>query len=173
MLQARESEKSPMKPTPSPMTVDRASPRELVITRTFNGPARIVFDEWTKPELLQRWWAPRGLGVSLFRCEQDVRVGGNYRFDFGHDPKNPETFSVRYQEVTPYTRLVCTQIHERMRAAGETIVTATFDEENGRTRLTIRQLFPSKEALDATVASGMESGIRQTFEQLESLVATL
>jgi uncharacterized protein YndB with AHSA1/START domain len=154
-------------------TVERRSDRELALTRTFNGPARIVFDAWTKPELLKRWWAPKALGVSLFSCEADVRAGGNYRYAFGHDPKHPMVFSGRYTEVTPHTRLVWTQVLEQMRAAGEAIITATFDERDGKTELVLHQLFPSKEALDGAIASGMDKGTRETFEQLEELLASL
>lgn len=154
-------------------TVERRSDRELVLTRTFNGPARIVFDAWTKPELLKRWWAPKKLGVSLFSCEADVRVGGTYRYAFGHDPTHPMVFSGRYTEVTPHTRLVWTQVFEQMRAAGEAIITATFDERDGKTELVLHQLFPSKEALDGAIASGMDKGTRETFEQLEELLGSL
>jgi len=151
-------------------TVGRTSDRELTVTRTFNAPARIVFDAWTKPELLKRWWAPKSLGVSLFECEQDVRAGGAYRFAFGRDPKAPEVFTGLYIDVTPPSRLVFTQVYERMAHAGEAVVTAAFDESEGRTRLTLRELFPSKEALDGALASGMERGMRETLDQLEALV---
>jgi uncharacterized protein YndB with AHSA1/START domain len=154
-------------------TVERKSERELVITRTFNGPARVVFDAWTTPELLKLWWAPKSLGVSLFECESNLRVGGTYRYAFGRDPKKPEVFSGRYVEVKPPARLVLTQVYERMRGAGEAVVTVTFEESEGRTRLTLHQLFPSKEALDGAVASGMESGTREVFDQLDTLVASL
>ena len=154
-------------------TVERRSDRELVMVRTFNGPARIVFDAWTRPELLGRWWAPKSLGVTLFECEADIRVGGAYRYAFGRDPAHPMVFSGRYTEVTPPTRLVCTQLFEPMRAAGEAIVTTTFDERDGKTEVVLHQLFPSREALDGAIASGMEKGARETFEQLEVLLASL
>src|ERR1700685_4137605 len=98
----RESEPTPMK---NRTTVERKSERELVVTRTFNGPARIVFEAWTKPELLQRWWAPKSTGVSLLSCEADVRVGGRYRFEFGHEASKPMAFFGRYIEMTPHSRL--------------------------------------------------------------------
>ena len=154
-------------------TAERRSDRELVLTRTFNGRARIVFDAWTKPDLLKRWWAPKALGVSLFSCEADVRAGGSYRYVFGHDPEHPMVFSGNYTEVTPYTRLVWTQVLEQMRAAGEAIITATFNERDGKTELVLHQLFPSKEALEGAIASGMEKGTRETFEQLEELLGSL
>jgi uncharacterized protein YndB with AHSA1/START domain len=154
-------------------TVERTSDRELVVTRTFNAPAQIVFDAWTRPELLKRWWVPKSFGVSLFACESDLRVGGTYRYAFGRDPNNPEVFSGRSIKVNPPSRLVLTQLYERIPDAGEAIVTATFEESQGRTRLTLHQLFPSKEALDGAVASGMERGMRETLDQLDALVAAL
>jgi uncharacterized protein YndB with AHSA1/START domain len=153
--------------------VEQPSDRELVVRRTFNGPAHIVFEAWTRPELLKRWWAPKSFGVSLFECEQDLRVGGTYRYAFGRDPKNPEVFSGRYVEVKPPSRLVFSQLYERMREAGEVVVTATFEEDQGRTLLTLHQLFPSKEALEGALASGMERGMRITLDQLEELIAAL
>lgn len=152
-------------------TVQRTSDRELVVTRTFNGPAHIVFDAWTKPELLKRWWAPRSYGVTLFECESDLRAGGTYRYAFGRDPSHPEVFSGRYIEVRSPSRLVLTQLYERMRDAGEAVVTVTFEESQGRTLLTLHQLFPSKEALEGALASGMEQGMRVTLDQLEELIA--
>ena len=157
----------------STMSVERKSERELVITRTFNGPARTLFEAWTKPELLKRWWAPKSFGVTLFECESELRVGGAYRYAFGRDSKNPEVFSGRYLEVEPPVRLVLTQVYERLRQAGEAVVTVTFEESQGATRLTVHQLFPNKEALDAAVASGMERGMRETFGQLDALIASL
>jgi uncharacterized protein YndB with AHSA1/START domain len=153
--------------------VERTSDRELVVRRTFDAPARIVFDAWTKPELLKRWWAPKSFGVSLFECESDLRVGGTYRYAFGRDPKNPEVFSGRYLEVSPPSRLVLTQVYERMSDAGEAVVTATFEESQGRTCLTLHQLFPGKEALEGALASGMERGMRVTLDQLDELVASM
>jgi uncharacterized protein YndB with AHSA1/START domain len=153
--------------------VERRSDRELVVTRTVNGPARLVFEAWTKPELLKRWWAPCSLGVSLLECDADVRVGGRYRYVFGRDARHPMAFSGVYTNVTPYSTLVYTQIFEPLRDAGEAIVTVTLAEHRGKTRLVLRELYPSKEALDGAVASGMEHGIRETLEQLDQLVASL
>jgi uncharacterized protein YndB with AHSA1/START domain len=153
--------------------VERTSDRELVVTRTFNAPAHIVFDAWTKPELLKRWWAPKSFGVSLFECEQDLRVGGAYRYAFGRDPRDPEVFTGQYLEVNPPSRLVLTQRYERMSDVGEAIAMADFEESEGRTRVTLRQLFPSKEALEGALASGMERGMRVTLDQLDALVASM
>src|SRR6476619_1660202 len=101
----RESEPTPMK---NRTTVERTSEREVVVTRTFNGPARIVFEAWTNPELIKRWWVPKSMGMTLLSCEMDVRSGGTYRFVFGPDASNPMAFFGRYIEVTPPSRLVWT-----------------------------------------------------------------
>jgi uncharacterized protein YndB with AHSA1/START domain len=154
-------------------TVERRSDLELIVTRTFDGPARIVFAAWTTPDLLKRWWAPCSLGVTLLVCEADVRVGGRYRYVFGQDARHPVVFSGTYTEVTPHSRLVYTQVFEPMREAGEAIITATFDETDGQTRLVLHERYPSKEALDGAIASGVEYGIRETMEQLEALVAAV
>ena len=153
-------------------TVERLGARELVVKRKFNATARAVFDAWTQPEFLERWWAPRSRGVTLFSCEADVRVGGRYRYAFGRDPQKPMVFSGTYKEVDAPSRVVCTQVFEQM-PAGEAIITATFDERHGKTELVLHQLFPSKEALDGALSSDMEAGMRETFEQLEELVGAL
>ena len=160
-------------PTRHETIVERTSDRELTVTRMFDAPAHIVFQAWTKPELLKRWWAPKSFGVSLFECEQDVRVGGAYRFAFGRDPKKSEVFSGRYMEVDPPSRLVLTQLYERMPDVGEVVVTVTFETSRSRTRLTLHQLFPSKEALEGALASGMERGMRVTLDQLAELFASI
>jgi uncharacterized protein YndB with AHSA1/START domain len=149
-------------------TTDRTSERELVVTRTFNGPARIVFEAWTKPELLERWWVPKSSGLSLVSCEADVRVGGRYRFVFTHPaaPKPMEFFG-KYIEVTPHSRLVWTNEEG---ADGGNVTTVTFEEKGGKTLLVMRDLYPSKEALDAALASGSAGGMAETYEQLDELL---
>jgi uncharacterized protein YndB with AHSA1/START domain len=170
MLQEiRGSEGRAMNPT----TVERASDRELVVTRTFDGRARIVFEAMTKPELVKRWWAPRSLGVTLFECDADVRVGGSYRYVFGKDPAKPMAFSGVYKELVPHTRIVCAEVFEPMRSAGEAIVTISLEERDGKTHVVERLLYPSKEVLDGTIQSGMERGMRESFDQLDALVASL
>jgi uncharacterized protein YndB with AHSA1/START domain len=161
----RESEPTPMK---NRTTVERKSERELVVTRTFNGPARMVFEAWTKPELLKRWWAPKSTGMSLLSCEADVRVGGRYRFEFGHGASKPMAFFGRYIEVTPHSRLVWTNDESDDGA----VTTVTFEEKGGKTLLVMHELYPSKEALDGAIA-GMEGGMPETFEQLDELLVTL
>ena len=160
-----ESEPTPMK---NRTTVERRSERELVVTRTFDGPVRIVFEAWTKPELIKRWWVPKSLGVSLLSCEMDVRVGGKYRFVFGHDPSEPMAFFGRYLEVTPYSRLVWTNEESDDGA----VTTVTFEEQDGKTLLAMHELYPSKEALDAA-GTGSADATVETFAQLDELLVTL
>ena len=163
----RESEHSRMK---SPTNAERKSERELVVTRTFNAPPRLVFEEWTKPELLKRWWVPKSSGLTLHSLEADVRVGGRYRLVFTYGDSKPMEFFGRYLEVTPHSRLVWT--NEEGEHGGE-ITTVTFEEKGGKTLLSVHELYPSKEALDAAIASGSTSGMPETFEQLAELLATL
>src|SRR5262245_68982 len=161
----REGESGPIKNRTS---VERRSERELVVTRTFNSPARIVFEAWTKPELFKRWWVPKSMGMSLLSCEMDVRVGGTYRLVFDHDPE-PMAFFGRYIEVTPHSRLVWTNDE-----GGEDgpVTTVTFEEKGGKTRLVLHELYPSKEALDAA-GTGAADAMSETFEQLDELLVTL
>jgi uncharacterized protein YndB with AHSA1/START domain len=149
-------------------TVERKSERELVVTRVFDGPARIVFEAWTKPELLKRWWAPKSTGMSLVSCEADVRVGGRYRFEFGHGASRAMAFFGRYIDVTPNSRLVWTNEESDDGA----VTTVTFEEQAGKTLLVMHELYPSKEALDAAIA-GMEGGMTESFAQLDELLDAL
>jgi uncharacterized protein YndB with AHSA1/START domain len=161
----RVSEGTPMK---NRTTVERRSERELVVTRTFNGPARIVFEAWTKPELIKRWWVPKSLGMSLLSCEMDVRVGGTYRFAFAHGDSQPMAFVGRYIDVTPYSRLVWTNEESDDGA----VTTVTFEEQDGKTLLAMHELYPSKEALDAA-GTGAADATVETFAQLDELLVTL
>jgi uncharacterized protein YndB with AHSA1/START domain len=147
-------------------TVERKSERELVVTRTFNGPARIVFEAWTKPELFRRWWAPKSMGMSLLSCEMDVRVGGKYRLEFEPDAM---AFFGTYLEVTPHSRLVWT--NEEGGESGP-VTTVTFEEKGGKTLLVMHELYSSKEALDAA-GTGAADAMVETFAQLDELLLTL
>ena len=162
----RESEATPMK---NRTTVERTSERELVVTRTVNGPARIVFEAWTKPELFKQWWVPKSLGMYLRSCEMDVRVGGGYRLVFGHDASHPDEFFGTYIEVTPHSRLVWTNDEG---GDGGPVTTVTFEEKGGKTLLVVHDLYPSKEALDAA-GTGAAEMMSETFEQLDELLVTL
>jgi uncharacterized protein YndB with AHSA1/START domain len=152
-------------------TVERTSERELVVTRTFDAPARIVFEAWTTPELFKQWWVPKSMAMlmSLQACEMDVRAGGKYRFVFGMNGQVMEVFG-KYIEVTPHTRLVWTNEEGD---EGGAVTTLTFEETGGQTLLVKHDLYPSKAALDGEVASGATEGMPEQLEQLDELLATL
>ena len=165
----RESDVAPMK---NPTTAERKSERELVVTRTFNAPARIVFEAWTKLELFKRWWAPKSFGLSMLSCELDVRTGGTYRlvFALGNDASKTIAFFGRYIEVTPHSRIVWTNEEG---ADGGQVTTVTFEEKDGKTLVMVHDLYPSKAALDDAIASGSTGGWPEQFEQLDELLVTL
>ena len=151
-------------------TVERTSDRELVATRNFDGPARLLFEAWTKPDLIMRWWAPTSFGIAFLSCETDVRTGGSYRFVFGHPASDqPVAFFGRYIEVTPPFRLVWTNEE----ADDGAVTTVTFEEKDGKTRVVVHDLYPSKEALDGAIASESTGGWPEQFEQLGELLNTL
>jgi uncharacterized protein YndB with AHSA1/START domain len=159
----RESEPAP---TSNRTTSERKSDRELIVTRTFDAPARLVFEAWTTPELFRQWWVPKSSGATLLSCEQDVRVGGSYRLEFAH-PKvaTPIAFFGRYLEVVPNARLVWT--NEESDAGA--VTTVTFEEKDGKTLLVMSELYPSKQALDMAV-EGMDEAMPETFEQLDEFL---
>jgi uncharacterized protein YndB with AHSA1/START domain len=151
-------------------TVERKSERELVVSRTIDGPQRLVWEAWTRPELFRRWWVPKSAPISLLSCEMDVRVGGSYRLEFGFGGQTMAFFG-RYLEVTPCSRLSWT--NDEGGEAAAAITTVTLEERDGKTLLTMSDLHPSKEALDAALASGSTDGTPETMDQLEALVAVL
>jgi uncharacterized protein YndB with AHSA1/START domain len=155
-------------PTQKRTTVKRRSDRELIVTRTFDAPARLVFEAWTKPELFKRWWVPKSMGMSLLSCELDVRTGGKYRLVFAVDGSKTMDFFGMYIEVTPHSRLVWTNDEG---AVGEVITTVTFDERGGKTLLVLSEVHPSKESLDGGI--GAAEALHETFEQLDELLVTL
>lgn len=150
-------------------TVERKSDREVVVTRTFDAPARLVFEAWTKPELFKQWWVPRSMDMTLRSCELDVRTGGKYRLVFGDDPANPMAFFGKYLDVVPNQRIVWT--NEESGADGS-VTTVTFEEKNGKTTLVMSELYPTKEALDAA-GTGAQEAMNETFGQLDELLASL
>jgi uncharacterized protein YndB with AHSA1/START domain len=162
----KESEPSPMK---NRTTVQRKSDREVVVTRTFDCPARLVFEAWTNPELFKQWWVPKSMGMTLRSCELDVRVGGSYRLVFGDDPSNPMAFFGKYLEVTPYSRLVWTNEES---GDGGPVTTVTLAEKGGKTMLVLQELYPTKEALDAA-GTGAADALSETFSQLDELLVFL
>ncbi len=150
-------------------TVERKSDREVVVTRTVDGPAHLVFEAWTKAELFARWWVPKSAGLTLLSCAIDARVGGTYRLVFRHPAsEQPMAFFGTYIEVMPHSRLVWT--NEEAGEAGA-VTTVTFEEKDGKTLVVVRDLYPSKEALDAGI--GSTDGMGETFDQLDALLVAL
>jgi uncharacterized protein YndB with AHSA1/START domain len=156
--------------TKNSTTVERKSERELVVTRTINGPARIAFEAWSKPELFQQWWVPRSFGLTLVSYEADIRVGGTYRLVFRHGDSEPMAFFGRYLEVKPHSRLAWTNDEG---GEGGPVTTVTFEEKAGKTLLVMHELYSSKEALDAAMESGEKSCLGETFAQLDELLLAL
>ena len=150
------------------MAVERRSEREVVVTRTFDAPVRLMFDAWSKPELFKLWWPPKSSGVPMLSCEMDVRTGGGYRIAFGQDASHAMTFFGKYIEVSPPSRIAWTNDE----SADGAVTTVTFEEMDGRTRVVMRELYPSKEARDASFA-GMEGMMAEQFRQLDALLVTL
>src|SRR5687768_6162470 len=149
-------------------TAERKSDRELVIRRTFDAPARLVYEAWTRPELFTRWWAPKSMDMSILSCEMDVRVGGKYRVVFGQSGSEPMAFFGQYLEVTPHARLVWTNEEG---GDGGPITTVTFEQKGGKTLLVLQELHSSKQSLDDNL--GVVEGLRETFGQLDGLLVSL
>ncbi|HJT16214.1 MAG TPA: SRPBCC family protein [Thermoanaerobaculia bacterium] len=162
MSTRRESEA-----TKNETTAERTSERELVVKRMINAPARIVFEAFTKPELLKQWWVPKSSGLTLLSCDADARVGGRYRLVFAHGDSTMEFYG-RYIEVTPPSRLVWTNEEGE---EGGAVTTVTFEDKGDKTLLVMRDLYPSKEALDAM--TGMDEGMLETLDQLDAFVSSL
>ena len=153
---------------PTPTKNRTTAERELVVTRTINGPARIVFEAFTKAELLKRWWVPKSMGMTLLSCEVEPRVGGKYRLVFDHDPE-PAAFFGTYVEVKPYSRLAWTNVEG---GEGGPVTTVTFEEKGGKTLVVLHESYPSKEALDAA-GTGAADAMGETFDQLDELLVAL
>lgn len=147
-------------------TVERKSERELVVTRSFNAPARLVFEAWTTPELFKRWWVPKSMGMNLLSCEMNVRVGGKYRLEFAHGASKSMAFFGTYLEVTPHSRLAWSNEESN----DGPVTTVTFEEKDGKTLLVLHELYPSKEALDAA-GTGAADAMGETFGQLDELLS--
>ncbi|MFN8223163.1 MAG: SRPBCC family protein [Gaiellales bacterium] len=149
--------------------VERTSDREVVVTRTFDAPAPLVFEAWTTPDLFKQWWVPRSMGMTLRSCDLDVRTGGTYRLVFGDDPANTTPFFGRYIDVVPNQRIVWTNEED---GTDGPVTTVTFDEKDGKTTIVVSELYPTKEALDAA-GTGAQDVMNETFDQLDKLLASL
>ncbi|MGH8319834.1 MAG: SRPBCC family protein [Steroidobacteraceae bacterium] len=163
MPEAKEGSSATMNRT----VVERKSDRELVVTRTFNSPAHIVFEAWSKPELFKLWWIPKSVGMSLLSCDMDIRTGGTYRLVFSHpDFDQPMAFFGTYREVTPHKRLVWMNEESDQGA----VTTVTFEENAGKTLVTLHEIYPTDAALDEALAGSAE-GLPEQFAQLDELLA--
>jgi uncharacterized protein YndB with AHSA1/START domain len=151
-------------------TIERTSDQQLVVTRTIDGPRDVVFEAWTDAELFRQWWVAESFGLTLLSCEIDARVGGGYRLTFDVGTDEPMAFFGRYLEVNPPSRLAWTNEEDD---AGTVVTTVTFEEDGDGTRLIILDRYPSKEALDAAIASGAISWNPETFDQLDELLVKL
>ncbi|HVU19926.1 MAG TPA: SRPBCC family protein [Rhizomicrobium sp.] len=150
---------------------ERTSDREMTVTRSFNAPARLVFKAWTTPELMKQWWVPKSLGMTFVSCELDARTGGSYRFVFSHPAfEQPMAFFGKYLEVVPPSRLVWTNEEG---GEGGAVTTVTFEEKDGKTLVVMRDLYPSKGALDEAIASEQMAEFGEQFVQLDELLPTL
>jgi uncharacterized protein YndB with AHSA1/START domain len=152
----------------NPTTIERKSDRELVVTRTFDAPARIIFQAWSKPELFRRWWLPKSMGMTLVSYEADIRTGGSYRLEISYQGSKPMAVFGKYLEVTPHARIVWTNEE----SADGPVTTVTLEEKGGKTLLVLSELHPSKAALDAAGTGALEA-MPETFEQLDELIAEL
>jgi uncharacterized protein YndB with AHSA1/START domain len=152
---------------PRRTTVQKTSEREVVVTRTFDAPVRLVFEAWSRPELFKQWWVPRSMGMTLRSCEMDVRTGGSYRLVFGDDPASAFAFFGTYLDVVPNERIVWT--NEESGDAGS-VTTVTFEERDGSTLLVLSERYPTKEALEEA-GTGAQDALQETFGQLDELLA--
>jgi uncharacterized protein YndB with AHSA1/START domain len=148
------------------------SDREIRLTRVFDAPRRLVFEAMSKPEHITQWWGRLGEGYSVPVCEVDLREGGRWRF-VNRTPKGElVVFYGVYREVAPPDRMVFTEIFAPFPDA-ESVVTAVFTDENGKTRLTVTARYPSVEVRDMVLKSGMEKGAAISYDRLEEVVARL
>lgn len=158
------------KPTENSTTVEAKSEREVVVRRTFDAPARIVFQAWTEPALFKRWWVPKSMPLALLSYEADIRTGGGYRLVFDVDGTKTMAFFGKYLEVTPHSRIVWTNEESGEDGA---VSTLTLEEKGDKTLLVLHELYRSKEARDAALSSGAYDGMGETFEQLDEVLLTL
>ena len=154
------------------LQVTTPSEREIAMTRAFDAPRRLVFDAWTKPELLKRWLGVRG-GWSMVVCEVDLKVGGTYRFVWrGPDGKDMGMGGV-YREIVPPERLVATETFDDPWYPGEALDTTVLVEQGGKTTVTTTVLYASQEVRDGVLKSPMERGVAESYDKLAELLASL
>jgi uncharacterized protein YndB with AHSA1/START domain len=170
MVEAKEGSEQGRKPAKNATTVDPKSEREIVVTRTFDAPARLVFQAWTTPALFRRWWVPKSMPIPIRSYEAEIRTGGSYRLVFGAEGAEPMAFFGKYIEVTPHSKIVWTNEESGEDGA---VTTVTLEEKGGKTLQVLHELYRSQKARDAALASGAYSGMDETFGQLDELLVTL
>jgi uncharacterized protein YndB with AHSA1/START domain len=147
--------------------------REIVMTRAFDAAKQLVYDAWTKPELVKRWLTgPDGWTMPV--CEIDLRVGGAYRYEWKKESHGAAMgMGGTYQEIVPGERIVATERFDDPWYPGDAVVTTTWEERGGKTTVTTVVQYASKEARDGVLASPMESGVAAGYDRLERLLETL
>jgi uncharacterized protein YndB with AHSA1/START domain len=155
------------------LQITTPSDREIAMTRVFDAPRRLVFDAFTKPELVKQWLlGPPGWTMPV--CEIDLRVGGQYRYVWRRESSGKEMgMGGVYREIVPQERLVCTELFDEAWYAGESLITTTLVEQGGRTTMTSTMLYVSQEVRDGVLKSGMESGVAASYDRLAELLASL
>lgn len=149
-------------------SIERKSDRELVVTRMFDAPPRLVFKAWSQADLFRRWWVPKSApGVSLVSCEMDVRTGGKYKLEFGAGDDTMAFFG-KYLEVVPDERIVWTNDEGEEGA----VTTVTFEDRGGKTLLTFHELYPTKEAVDEAM-QGAAAGLPEQLDQLDEMLSEM
>ena len=149
-------------------SVERKGDRELVVTRTFDAPPRIVFKVWSDPDLFREWWVPKGAPMKLVGCDMDVRTGGKYRLEFEAGGQTM-AFYGKYLDVVPGERIVWTNDEGDEEGA---VTTVTLEDQGGRTLLTYHELYPTAEALEEAM-QGSAAGLPTQLDQLDELLSTL
>jgi uncharacterized protein YndB with AHSA1/START domain len=167
-MDTRES--SEPNPTKNRTTVEPRSEREVLVTRAFDAPARLVFQAWTTPALFEQWWVPKSTPLPVLSHEADIRTGGSYRLVFGLEDGKSMAFFGTYVEVTPHSRIVWTNDESGEDGA---VTTVTLEEKGGKTSLVLQDLYRSKEARDAALASQAYGGMGETFRQLDEALVSL
>jgi uncharacterized protein YndB with AHSA1/START domain len=144
--------------------------REIVMTRVFDAPRALVFDAFTKPDLIKRWlFGPDGWWMEV--CEVDLRVGGKYRYLWRHSNGTEMGMGGVFREIAPPDRIVATEQFDESWYPGEAVGTIVLVERNGKTTLTQTMLYVSREARDIALKSGMDEGMAMGYDRLAQQLA--
>ena len=169
-MDAKAAKASPNKQT-EVLKLTTQGDREIVMTRAFHAPRRLVFDALTKPELVKRWLiGPPGWSMPV--CEIDLKVGGSYRYVWRHTDGKEMGVRGVYRDIVPQERVICTERFDEAWYPGEALLTTTLVEQDGKTTLTSTVLYVSKEARDGVLKSGMENGVAASYDRLAELVSS-